>query len=712
MLWTLLLRKKNPVRKNRGPRRAKFGRRVLLEPLEDRRLLSVTLAPSSGAEVYGQSLVLTANVSADVVAADVAANTPVTVDFMNGTTTLAKGVAAVPATDGSGTANATLDLGTLTPLLAASLTPYSLTAQSFNPNTQAEDVSAAAAITVTAADTTTTLTPSDPSPVYGEPLTITATVAAVPPGAGTPTGSVVFTIDGSQPIVETLAGGVATLPIPAQNPVAANAWSGSCVRQGLGVGPHTITATYQSDTANFNSGTTVSLPLTVSQAQTTTTLASSVDGATSAASPTPFGHPVLLAATVAVVSPGGGIPGGFVTFEDASNGNAVLGKGYLRPNWQAATPGTPDSAVAYFCVSSLSVGTHSIVAVYPGSSSYQGSGPSNAITVTIGQTASATLLSSSEPVAPTGAPVTFTALVVPSFFGGLPPGTMPPMPVAGGSNPSLGPGNQTSGPAIVYAPRFQPATGSVQFYYSNAVLGIGTTALGAPVTLDSNSVATLTVPYTDSSGNTVSLPNGTDLITAVYTPDATSLYAGSTSHPFTQVIGLTPTTTTITPQSQQTQVNTPLTFTINVAPGGAALNGETVTIIDTGLIAGNGGASTGPSLLLGTATLLNGTATFTLPNGLSRPGLNLIEAAFAGDATFAPSDGYATVLVQPVPLPPPTPPGPVSPQTTQTGLDAGAVVLSSSADATGSSSTQSGAATDQALGEVLGTPLSNSLLTA
>jgi hypothetical protein len=115
---------------------------------------------------------------------------------------------------------------------------------------------------------------------------------------------------------------------------------------------------------------------------------------------------------------------------------------------------------------------------------------------------------------------------------------------------------------------------------------------------------------------------------------------------------------------------------------------------------------------LGTATLLNGTATFTLPNGLSRPGLNLIEAAFAGDATFAPSDGYATVLVQPVPLPPPTPPGPVSPQTTQTGLDAGAVVLSSSADATGSSSTQSGAATDQALGEVLGTPLSNSLLTA
>jgi hypothetical protein len=92
--------------------------------------------------------------------------------------------------------------------------------------------------TVNQANTTTSITSSmNPAP-FGQSITFTATVAAVAPGAGTPTGTVTF-YDGSTNIgTGTLNGsGVATLPISS-----------------LTVGNHTITATYAGDT-NFNGST-------------------------------------------------------------------------------------------------------------------------------------------------------------------------------------------------------------------------------------------------------------------------------------------------------------------------------------------------------------------------------------------------------------------------------------------------------------------------
>ena len=179
--------------------------------------------------------------------------------------------------------------------------------------------------TISAADTSLSLVPSDPKPVYGEALTITATVAAVAPGGGTPTGSVVFAIDQGVSVVEPLTNGVATLSIPVPGPSPSPVVGGSaasCAAQGLRVGPNTITAVYQPDTADFN-GTTQSLSLPVAKAGTTTTLTSSVDNSTTA---TPYGHPILFTATITVTAPGGGIPCGWVVFEDTSNNDAVLGK--------------------------------------------------------------------------------------------------------------------------------------------------------------------------------------------------------------------------------------------------------------------------------------------------------------------------------------------------------------------------------------------------
>jgi hypothetical protein len=88
---------------------------------------------------------------------------------------------------------------------------------------------------VTKADTTTTVNSSAGTITLGDTVTFTATVAANPPGSGTPTGSVVF-FDGTTPI----AGGIL-------NGSAQATFSTSL----LVVGSHSITAIYGGDTS-FN----------------------------------------------------------------------------------------------------------------------------------------------------------------------------------------------------------------------------------------------------------------------------------------------------------------------------------------------------------------------------------------------------------------------------------------------------------------------------
>src|SRR5204862_3136957 len=78
----------------------------------------------------------------------------------------------------------------------------------------------------------------------------------------------------------------------------------------LSVGAHSITAVYNGD-VNFNTSTNSPLTQTVSKADTTNTLASSVN-------PSVFGQPVIFTNTVSAVSPGSGTPTGTVTFKDGT----------------------------------------------------------------------------------------------------------------------------------------------------------------------------------------------------------------------------------------------------------------------------------------------------------------------------------------------------------------------------------------------------------
>ena len=88
---------------------------------------------------------------------------------------------------------------------------------------------------------------------YGEPISITATVA--PSGSGTPTGNVSFVIDGVQFGLLPVIKGVATLPL----------------NSGLPGGPHTLYAVYKGDPNNNGSSSAVQ-NITVARAPTTAVL--------------------------------------------------------------------------------------------------------------------------------------------------------------------------------------------------------------------------------------------------------------------------------------------------------------------------------------------------------------------------------------------------------------------------------------------------------
>ena len=121
------------------------------------------------------------------------------------------------------------------------------------------------------------------------------------------------------------------------------------------------------------------------------------------------GQAVTFNAIVTAVAPGAGTPDGSLTFMD---GSTTLGSGTLA-NGQAT-----------FTISTLAVGTHSITAVYQGSTSYVSSSAS-ALGQIINPAATTTTLTSSANTTVSGQSVTFTAIVTAVASGsGTPSGSV------------------------------------------------------------------------------------------------------------------------------------------------------------------------------------------------------------------------------------------------------------------------------------------------
>jgi hypothetical protein len=366
--------------------------------------------------------------------------------------------------------------------------------------------------------TTTALSVTLNPSVYGQAITFQATVAGTQSGHGTPTGLVDF-MDGS-----TLLGAVAL-----------NTTGHASFRtKALAPGSHAVTAGYVGD-AVFAGSTSAVLTQVVNPDATTVAL-------TSSKNPSVFGQPVTFQAAVKPVAPGSGVPTGLVTFYD---GAIALGTGMLDT-----------LAHATFTIGTLSVGTHSITAVYGGDPTFTIS-TSALLNQTVNQAKSKGTLTSSLNPAVFGQAVTFTVTIT-----------------------AVSPGSGTP-------------TGSVTFIDGATAIGSGT--------LDSTGAASFT---------TSSLAVGTHSITAVYSGDAGFL--ASTSNAVKERVTQAKTATALASSLNPSPQGTPVTFTatIGVVAPGAGVPSGTVSFRDGSRVLGTA-ALTGGVASFTTSTLTVGTHPIT-----------------------------------------------------------------------------------------------------
>lgn len=238
--------------------------------------------------------------------------------------------------------------------------------------------------------TTTTLTSSPATTRFGQSVTFTATVAVVPPGTGTPTGTVQFRDNGVNmgAAVPLNGSGVAT-------------YSTAALQAGVA---HSITALYIPSGNTFKSSNASALAHTVLAADTSAVVISSKN-------PSVVGETITFTATVTAIAPGAGTPVGSVQFKD---GGVDIGASVpLNASGQAA-----------LTISTLSAGAHNITAVYtPTGSNFNGI--TSAALIQNVNRVTATTLTSNQSTTSFGEPVTFTASVsVVSPGTGTPSGTV------------------------------------------------------------------------------------------------------------------------------------------------------------------------------------------------------------------------------------------------------------------------------------------------
>src|SRR3989475_233900 len=229
--------------------------------------------------------------------------------------------------------------------------------------------------------TSTTLN-STPNPsVFGQAVTLTATVAPVVPDTIAPTGTVTFR-DGPTTLgTVTLVNGSASL-----------------VTSTLAVGSHPLSATY-SGSATFAASTSPTVTQIVNPAATSTSLTSSPNPSTS-------GQAVTLSSTVTSAA---GVPTGTVTFRD---GATVLGTVTLV------------NGSASLSISTLTAGTHPLTAAYNGSPAFAASSSPtvNQIVNAPAAAATSTSLTSTPNPSTVGQAVTLSSTV--TSGAGVPTGTV------------------------------------------------------------------------------------------------------------------------------------------------------------------------------------------------------------------------------------------------------------------------------------------------
>ncbi|MEU5923216.1 Ig-like domain-containing protein [Streptomyces antimycoticus] len=483
--------------------------------------------------------------------------------------------------------------------------------------------------------TTTTVTFVPPAPVCGQSVTLTASVAAVPPGSGTPTGTVTFIVSADGPTVTGAldASGNVSVTVP-----------------GLSVGTHQVAAFYNGDT-NFAPSNSPLTPLTISPASSSTALV------ITPASPV-CGEAVTLCAQVTTTPPGTCTPTGTVTFTVA--GGPTL-------------TGTLDaSGLACVTTSAIPVGPHAVTATYSGDTGVAGSSGSGSVTVGQGVSTTALTITPASPVC--GQSVTLCAQVTVAAPSTCTPTGTVTFAVAGG--PTLTGTLDASGLACVTTSAIPVGPHAVTATYSGDTgvagssgsgsvtvgQGVSTTALtitpaspvcGQSVTLcaqvtvaaPSTCTPTGTVTFAvaggptltgtlDASGlacvTTSAIPVGPHAVTATYAGD-TGVAGSSASGSVTVGQAASTTALTVTPASPVCGQSVTLCAQVTTTSPGTCTPTGTVTFAVAG----------GPTL---TGTL-NASGQACVTTSAIPVGPHAVTATYAGDTGVAGSSASGSVTV-------------------------------------------------------------------
>ena len=320
---------------------------------------TTTLTTPGGTPIYGQAILLSAQVQANAPGS----GTPTgMVDFVDTTTNTDLGSVAVNASGVASLTTTTLPAitNTINAVYAGDGNYLTSTSSSANQTVQSAITSTA---NVGLSSTTT---------VYGQPVTLTATVAntqATAPVAGIVSFMNGLTVIGTAPVV----GGIASLTVSS-----------------LARATYSLKASFTDPAGNFvGSISPKAQSLKVSKASTTTTLA------VSDLSPV-YSEVVTFTAMVTANSPSGAVPTGSVVFKD---GTTTL-----------KTVTLDGTGSASFAISTLAVAGHSITAVYSATTNFMTS-TSTASAVTVSQIGTTTTFQTSLASPVLGQSVTFTATV-------------------------------------------------------------------------------------------------------------------------------------------------------------------------------------------------------------------------------------------------------------------------------------------------------------
>lgn len=577
---------------------------VLLQVVKQSPVLTLTAAPNPA--------VVTANVTLTVTATAPAGTPSGVVTFYDGSTILN---AVTLSASGTATySTATLSVGT-----------HNLSVQYPGDSSNAAGQSNGVREIVQQAATTTLLASSSSTTPVGTQVTFTATVSSTngPP----PTGTVQF-MDGTTSLGSITLGssGTAVLPIASLTPAT-----------------HSIVAIYGGNTDDATSSSTP-LAETIQQIATATSLTASLN-------PISAGATLQLIASLAATggAAGGGAFSGVVTF---SEGSTIYG-----------TSPVNSSGDTTISLSTLSAGSHSILASYAGSTNYAASVSAVLIEVVQSTGTTATLTSTAATTLADEA-ASFTVAVT-TTTGGVPTGTvvfkdgsvsigqvqLNAQGVATLATSSLavgthtitavyvGNGNYTTSTSAALQHSVVLATTSVTLAGPSAPINAGGT-FGMTATLSSNGVAPTGTIALRNGGATiatvsvaadgtfsfsnVSLGVGSYQLTAVYGADANN--AAATSSPVTVVVQLTPTATSLVSSMSPATLGQSVTFTATTSGGTPSPTGS-IKFMDGAVVLGS--AAVGAS---GVATLTSSSLPF---------GPHSITASYQGDADHAVSTSAA-----------------------------------------------------------------------